>query len=77
MRLVAGSIVLTSVVGSIAVPKAKWIAAAIGGGLTYAAVSNTCAMATVLSKLRYNRGAETDAEKLVSDLRPSSGTAGQ
>ena len=77
VRLVAGSIVLTSVVGSIAVPKAKWIAAAIGGGLTYAAVSNTCAMATVLSKLPYNRGAETDAEKLVSDLRPSSSTAGQ
>src|SRR5215218_6837957 len=38
VRLVAGSIVLTSVVGSIAVPKAKWIAAAIGAGLTYAAV---------------------------------------
>ena len=55
VRLVAGSIVLTSVVGSVAVPKAKWIAAAIGGGLTYAAVSNTCAMATVLSKLPYNR----------------------
>ena len=69
VRLVAGSIVLSSVVGSIAVPKAKWIAAAIGGGLTFAAVSNTCAMTTVLSKLPYNRGAETDAEKLVSDLR--------
>ena len=68
VRLVAGSIVLTSVVSSVAVPKAKWIAAAIGGGLTYAAVSNTCAMATVLSKLPYNRGAETDAAKLVSKL---------
>jgi rhodanese-related sulfurtransferase len=77
VRLVAGSIVLTSVVGSIVAPKAKWIAAAIGGGLTYAAVSNTCAMATVLSKLPYNRGSATDAEKLVSDLRPSSSTAGQ
>ncbi len=77
VRLVAGSIVLTSVAGSIAVPKAKWIAAAIGGGLTYAAVSNTCAMATVLSKLPYNRGSATDAEKLVSDLRSSSSTAGQ
>jgi rhodanese-related sulfurtransferase len=68
VRLVAGSIVLTSVVGSIAVPKAKWIAAAIGAGLTYAAVSNTCAMATALSKLPYNRGAETDAETLVAHL---------
>jgi rhodanese-related sulfurtransferase len=57
VRLVAGSIVLTSVVGSVFVPKAKWLAAAIGGGLTYAAVSNTCAMASVLSKLPYNRAA--------------------
>ena len=77
VRLVAGSIVLTSVVGSIAVPKAKWIAAAIGGGLTYAAVSNTCAMATVLSKLPYKRGDTASAEILVSNLRPSSSTAGQ
>jgi len=68
VRLVAGSIVLTSVVGSIAVPKAKWIAAAIGAGLTYAAVSNTCAMATALSKLPYNRGAAADAETLVAHL---------
>ena len=77
VRLVAGSIVFTSVLGSIAVPKAKWIAAAIGGGLTYAAVSNTCAMATVLSKLPYNRGSTTDAETLLSNLRPTSSTAGQ
>jgi hypothetical protein len=54
---------------------AKWIAAAIGGGLTYAAVSNTCAMATVLSKLPYNRGAQADAETLVSQLK--SAAAGQ
>jgi len=77
VRLVAGSIVLTSVIGSVAVPKAKWIAAAIGGGLTYAAVSNTCAMATVLSKLPYNRGGTANAEALISNLRPSSSTAGQ
>jgi rhodanese-related sulfurtransferase len=70
VRLVAGSIVLSSVAGSALVPKVKWIAAAIGGGLTYAAVSNTCAMAAVLSKLPYNQGAQTDADKLVSDLRP-------
>ena len=37
VRLVAGSIVLSSVLGSIAVPRLKWLAAAIGGGLTFAA----------------------------------------
>jgi rhodanese-related sulfurtransferase len=68
VRLVAGSIVLSSVLGSIAVPRLKWLAAAIGGGLTYAAVSNTCAMGTALSKLPYNRGASTDTETVLSRL---------
>jgi rhodanese-related sulfurtransferase len=68
VRLVAGSIVLSSVLGSVAVPRLKWLAAAIGGGLTYAAISNTCAMGTALSKLPYNRGASTDAETVPSQL---------
>jgi rhodanese-related sulfurtransferase len=68
VRLVAGSIVLTSVLGSTAVPKLKWLAAAIGGGLTFAAVSNTCAMATALSKLPYNRRGAVDAAAVVARL---------
>lgn len=68
VRLVAGSVVLSSVLGSVAVPRLKWVAAAIGGGLTYAAVSNTCAMATALSKLPYNRGATSDVNKVLSQL---------
>jgi rhodanese-related sulfurtransferase len=68
VRLVAGSIVLSSVLGSVAVPRLKWLAAAIGAGLSYAAISNTCAMGTALSKLPYNRGADTDAETVLSRL---------
>jgi hypothetical protein len=68
VRLVAGSIVLSSVLGSVAVPKLKWLAAAIGGGLTYAAVSNTCAMGTALSKVPYNRTANYDASQIVRHL---------
>jgi rhodanese-related sulfurtransferase len=68
VRLVAGSIVLSSVLGSIAVPRLKWLAAAIGAGLSYAAISNTCAMGTALSKLPYNRGTATDAETVLSRL---------
>jgi rhodanese-related sulfurtransferase len=68
VRLVAGSIVLSSVLGSIAVPRLKWLAAAIGGGLTFAAVSNTCAMGTALSKLPYNRGATSDAKTVLGEL---------
>jgi rhodanese-related sulfurtransferase len=71
VRLVAGSVVLSSVLGSVAVPRLKWLAAAIGAGLTYAAVSNTCAMGTALSKLPYNRGATSDAETILSQLDAS------
>src|ERR1700733_8504743 len=74
VRLVAGSIVLSSVLGSIAVPRLKWLAAAIGGGLTYAAVSNTCAMGTALSKLPYNRSASADAKTVLAQLDTSRGT---
>ena len=68
VRLVAGSIVLTSVLGSVAAPRLKWVAAVIGGGLTFAAVTNTCAMATALSKLPYNRAGTTDGATLVPQL---------
>ncbi len=71
VRLVAGSVVLSSVLGSVAAPRLKWLAAAIGAGLTYAAVSNTCAMGTALSKLPYNRGATSDAETILSQLDAS------
>ena len=68
VRLVAGSVVLSSVLGSIAVPRLKWVAAGIGAGLSYAAISNTCAMGTALSKLPYNRGATSDATTILSQL---------
>ena len=68
VRMVAGSIVLTSILGSIAAPKLKWAAGAIGAGLTFAALSNTCAMGMMLSKLPYNRGATCDAQTVVSHL---------
>ncbi|OCB08347.1 sulfurtransferase [Mycolicibacterium porcinum] len=77
VRLVAGSIVLSSVLGSIASPKLKWVAAGIGAGLTTAALTNTCAMGMMLAKLPYNRGASCDAqsvvEKLVGSKQASSG----
>jgi rhodanese-related sulfurtransferase len=68
VRLVAGSIVLSTILGSIAVPKLKWVAAAIGGGLTVASLTNTCAMGMALSRLPYNRGATCDAQTIVSQL---------
>jgi rhodanese-related sulfurtransferase len=68
VRLVAGSIVLTSVVASIAMPKLKWLAAGIGGGLAYAALSNTCTMGMLMSRLPYNRGPACDSQTIVAQL---------
>jgi rhodanese-related sulfurtransferase len=71
VRLLAGSLVVASVVGSTAVPRLKWLAAAVGSGLAYAAITNTCAMATALAKLPYNRGATSDASAVLSQLADS------
>ncbi|MGV0644154.1 rhodanese-like domain-containing protein [Mycolicibacterium sp. XJ2546] len=68
VRLVAGGLVVSSILGSVAVPRLKWLAGAIGGGLTFAALSNTCAMGMLLSKLPYNRGASCDAQTIVAQL---------
>ncbi|MDV3126168.1 rhodanese-like domain-containing protein [Mycobacterium sp. 21AC1] len=68
VRLVAGSVVLSSILASVAVPRFKWVAATIGGGLTFASLTNTCAMGMALSRLPYNRGASCDAQTIVSQL---------
>ncbi|WP_229402330.1 rhodanese-like domain-containing protein [Micromonospora okii] len=74
VRLVAGSIVLAGVVGSVFVPGLKWVAGAVGGGLTVAALTDTCAMGMLLSKLPYNRGASCDLDTVVGRLRDEAGT---
>ena len=65
---IAGGIVLASVLGSALVPQLKWVAAAIGGGLTFAAVSNSCAMGALLSRLPYNRRGADDPRAVVEQL---------
>ena len=77
VRLVAGSIVATSVVGNIAVPGLAWVAAAMGAGLAGAALTNTCAMGAMLSKLPYNRGAACDSRLIVAQLAESPSAAGR
>ena len=55
VRLVAGSLVVAGVAGSLLWRPAAGIAAAVGAGLTVSALTNTCTMARVLSRLPYNR----------------------
>ncbi|RDH79966.1 DUF2892 domain-containing protein [Mycolicibacterium moriokaense] len=68
VRLIAGLIVAVSVLVGAFVPGVQWVAFAIGAGLTFAAVTNTCAMGMMLSRLPYNRGSSCDAQSLVSQL---------
>ena len=68
VRLVAGSIVLTFVVASIWVPALRFVAGAVGLGLTVAALINTCAMGAMLGKLPYNRGNSCDVNAVVEQL---------
>ncbi|MGC5030651.1 rhodanese-like domain-containing protein [Micromonospora sp. DT229] len=68
VRLVAGSIVLLSILVSIWVPGARFVAGFIGAGLTFAALTNTCAMGMMLTKLPYNRGAGCDIDASLARL---------
>ena len=68
VRLVAGSLVLVSVLVGAVVPGVQWLAALVGAGLVFAAVTNTCAMARVLGMLPYNRGPGHDPDAVVARL---------
>lgn len=61
VRGIAGGLVLTGVLGSaIAWPTLKWLAAFVGGGLLFSALTDTCGMAAVLGRLPWNRAATCD-----------------
>ena len=68
VRLVAGSVVLLAVVASVMVPWLKWVGAGVGGGLVFAAITNTCMMGNLLSKLPYNRGPGCDIDQALTRL---------
>lgn len=68
VRLVAGLIVAVSILASVVVPGLKWVAFAIGFGLTVAALTNTCTMGMLLAKLPYNRGPSCDPQTVVAQL---------
>lgn len=69
VRLAAGGIVLLAVVVSIWLPGARFVAGFVGAGLTFAALTDTCAMGMLLSRLPYNRGAGCDVDGAIARLR--------
>jgi rhodanese-related sulfurtransferase len=68
VRLVAGAIVLTFVIASIAIPALRFVAGAVGLGLVVAALTNTCVMGSLLGKLPYNRSTSCDVTAVVDQL---------
>ncbi|NQD42054.1 YgaP family membrane protein, partial [Glutamicibacter halophytocola] len=56
MRLTAGSLVVAGLIGAKVIsPKAAWLSAAIGGGLVFSAVRDSCPMISVLGKMPWNK----------------------
>ncbi|SFO62656.1 Rhodanese-related sulfurtransferase [Pseudonocardia ammonioxydans] len=71
VRLVAGVLVLAGLTaGRFISPKARLLAGGIGAGLTFSAVSNTCAMGAALARLPLNRDvAEPEIGQTLAALR--------
>ncbi|WP_328908236.1 rhodanese-like domain-containing protein [Streptomyces sp. NBC_00234] len=55
VRLAAGSLVLVGFLAGAVWPPAYWVSGAVGAGLVFSGVTNTCGMAALLAKLPHNR----------------------
>lgn len=78
VRGVAGALVLAGALGGLFVKRPVGaLAAAIGGGLLFSALSNTCGLAKVLSWLPYNQGPGCDVDATLAALtaRPPAASA--
>lgn len=70
VRLVAGSLVLTGVLTSLAWPPALLLAGSVGAGLTVAAATDTCTMGMLLARLPYNRRAAYTTRRITDRFAP-------
>jgi rhodanese-related sulfurtransferase len=76
VRLVAGVLVSAGLLAGLRLPAARVLSAAIGAGLTVSALTDTCTMGRLLSKLPYNTGAaDPDMADVLARLSATSGTA--
>ena len=73
VRLTAGTLVLVAVLVGTVFPPVTWLAALVGGGLTLAALTDTCLMGMLLAKLPYNRGPRITVEAVVAALATERG----
>ncbi|MBD3783252.1 MAG: rhodanese-like domain-containing protein [Micrococcales bacterium] len=75
VRLAAGSLVLASILTSLKLPSARFVAGGIGAGLTYAAATDSCAMSKILGMLPYNKGPADRSLREVLGALPSQQSA--
>jgi rhodanese-related sulfurtransferase len=79
VRGVAGALVLVGALGGLLIDRnIGWLAAVVGGGLAFSALTDTCAMAKALALLPYNRTAPTcDVAAVLTDLsrRPAASSS--
>ncbi|MDY7104856.1 MAG: rhodanese-like domain-containing protein [Actinomycetota bacterium] len=68
VRGVAGAISLASILTSLVYPPALVVAGFVAAGLTFSAVTNTCALGMALSRLPYNRGPRCDIEGVLREM---------
>jgi rhodanese-related sulfurtransferase len=68
VRGAAGALVLAGLLASLKFRPAALVSMAVGGGLLFSAVSDTCAMAKVLGKLPYNQGAGCDVDAVLREM---------
>lgn len=70
VRLTAGSLVLLGLLlGLVIHPAFQLLSAGVAAGLVYSALSNSCAMATLLGKLPWNRTRRADLDGTLAALR--------
>lgn len=69
VRLIAGGLVLAGILGSLLYPPLKYLSGVVGAGLAFAALSDTCMLGHLLSKLPYNRDTTTDIAAEVARFR--------
>jgi rhodanese-related sulfurtransferase len=75
VRLVAGGLVVGSILFSFRRPPARFLAGAVGAGLVGAALTDTCAMGNLLSRLPYNRSGSGGADHRATARLLKSGAA--
>ncbi|MEU6674976.1 rhodanese-like domain-containing protein [Streptomyces sp. NPDC046925] len=69
VRLAAGSLVVLGLAAGTRFKGARWLAAGIGAGLVFSAVTNTCGMAAALTRLPHNRPRPADLSATLEALQ--------